>query len=565
MLSELIVKNVALIDYAQLSFSQGLNILSGETGAGKSVLLDSVNFVLGAKADKSMIRYGEDECMVKAEFLVAKDSRAARVLDEMDIESDGVILISRRFSVTGKNSIKVNGNTVTAAMLKKITSCLVDVHGQSEHFYLLSEANQLKTLDGVAGEKAKAIKERLSRAIAEKKAIDEKIAMLGGDVRSRGRRLDVLKFEIEEIETANLKDGEEEELLEKRDKINNLEKILTAVKESSESLSSDGGVSDGIRRAKRALGVVARLDKRYEEICERLENLSAEADDVAETLAEFGQELYFDDNEAEETERRLDEIRSLKRKYGATKKEIEEYLQKSREEYDLLSDCEGQYSECEKKRKKVLANIYECCTDLTLVRRNCAKAFCVQVEEELKTLNIRSARFEAAFSEYSEADAERAGENGLDDMRFMFSANVGEPLKPLNKVISGGEMSRLMLAIKARLTDAEGISTYVFDEIDSGISGKTAKVVGEKFADIAKATQIIAVSHQAQIAAMSDREFLIEKKERDGKTYSSVRILTEEEKSCEIVRLLGGEAGDEIARQHAEALIAQANEYKKSV
>ena len=565
MLSKLTIKNVALIDSAEIEFCAGLNVLSGETGAGKSGILDSVNFVLGAKADKTMIRYGETECMVKAEFSVPEDSKAVHALREMDIDTDGDIIISRKFSESGKNSIKLNGNTVTVSMLRKVTDSLVDVHGQSEHFFLLKESNQLRTLDGVAGGELIPEKEKLSGLLSELRQIDRQINLLGGDVKERGRRLDILKFQIDEIEAVDLKEGEEEELLAKRNKINNLEKIISAVREATEALSGENGALDCIRSAKRAMSGIARLDEEYSSAYERLEGIALDADDIAETLSEMGDELYFDEDEARETETRLDAITALKRKYGANKREIDAYLKKSREEYELLSDCEGQYVILTEKSERVRKQIYEVCRKITSLRKKSGEAFCRRVTEELKTLNIRNAKFEIQFDDYTPEDAASAGGNGLDRICFLFSANAGEPLKPLGKIISGGEMSRFMLAIKTQLSDVNEISTYIFDEIDAGISGKTAKVVGEKFAKIAKNMQIIAVSHLAQIAAMSDREFLIEKREEDGKTHTQVRELNEKEKTQEIVRLLGGEEGEEFAVKHAEELLKQAREYKTAI
>ena len=565
MLSRLTIKNVALIDEAEIEFGEGLNVLSGETGAGKSVILDSVNFVLGAKADRSMIRYGEAECMVKAEFSVPENGRAARALREMDIETEGDIIISRRFGENGKNSIKINGCTVTAGMLRTVTDCLVDVHGQSEHFFLLKESNQLRTLDGVAGAPLKAEKEKLGTLLKALADVKERIALIGGNEQERGRRLDILDFQIREIENVGLKEGEEEELLARRNKINHLEKIISSVREASEFLSGDGGALDGLRGAKRAMGQIAGLDAEYEEISGRLESLALDADDLAATLSDLGEGLYFDEEEAQATENRLEEIRSLKRKYGADKAEIDGYLQKCREEYELLSDSEGKYAELTAEREKLGKKIYAACRKMTDIRRQAGEGFCRRVTEELKTLNIAHARFEIRFAPYAEGDAERATGNGLDEICFLFSANAGEPPKPLSKIISGGEMSRFMLAIKTQLSDVNEISTYIFDEIDAGISGKTAKVVGEKFAQIAKHTQIIAVSHLAQIAAMSDREFLIEKREESGKTYTRVCALGEEEKKGEIVRLLGGGEGEEFALKHAEELLRQAKQYKQSI
>ncbi len=565
MLSKLTIKNVALIERADIEFGTGLNVLSGETGAGKSVILDSVNFVLGAKADRNMIRYGESECMVKAEFSLPENAKALSALREMDIDTDGEIIVSRKFSDTGKNSIKINGNAVTVSMLRQITDALVDVHGQSEHFFLLKESNQLKTLDSVIGQELQEKKQALSVLLKEKREIEERIKLLGGDEQERGRRLDILRFQIDEIESVDLKDGEEEELLAKRNKINNLEKIISALKESISALSDEGGALDALRIATRSLASIAKLDESYAELCDKIEGIAADTDDVASTLSELGEELYFDENEAVETETRLDAIRALKRKYGADKTQIDDYYQNICQEYELLSDCEGQYAILTTKKEKIEDKILDICQAMTNLRKRHGNAFCQRVINELKTLNIAHAQFDIDFTPYTKADVSGASVNGLDNICFMFSANAGEPMKTLGKIISGGEMSRFMLAIKTQLSSVNEISTYIFDEIDAGISGKTAKVVGEKLARIAKNTQIIAVSHLAQIAVMSDREFLIEKTELDGKTLTQVKSLDETAQREEIVRLLGGESGDEFAHKHAEELLKQANKYKNSI
>ena len=565
MLSRLVIKNVALIEHAEIAFGNGLNVLSGETGAGKSVILDSVNFVLGAKADRAMIRYGETECLVKAEFSLPEQSKAVQTLREMDIDTDGEIIISRKFNETGKNTVKINGNTVTATMLRTVTDSLVDVHGQSEHFFLLKESNQLKVLDEVVGEPIVKEKENLRLLLLQKKEIKEKIAMLGGDEQERGRRLDILQFQIEEIQAVDLQENEEEELLIKRNKINNLEKIISALREATQALTAETGALDGLRYASRALTGISKLDETYQTAQEKIESLAIEADDVAQTLTDIADELYFDENEAQETETRLDTIRALKRKYGADKAQIDAFLQTARAEYELLSDCEGQFAQLTAQMAKIEDKIYEVCRKMTALRKEHGTAFCTRVTDELKTLNIPHATFCIDFEAYAKSDIDKANHSGLDSVRFMFSANAGEPIKPLGKIISGGEMSRFMLAVKTQLSSVNEICTYIFDEIDAGISGKTAKVVGEKLARIARNTQIIAVSHLAQIAAMSDDEFLIEKQESDGKTVTLVHALNETQKTQELVRLIGGDNDGEYAVKHAEELLSQAREYKKSI
>lgn len=556
MLERLVIKNIALIDSADIVFGAGLNILSGETGSGKSVILDSLNFVLGSKADKNMIRYGEAEAYVRGEFTVAPQSAAVKALEELDIESDGEIIITRKYSADGKGNIKINGNTVTAGMLKTVSQHLVDVYGQSEHFALLSEANQLSVIDGLCGELAADIKNALSILISEKRECLRRLKQLGGDSAERARRLDLLSYQLKEIDAAELRDGEEEELIAKRRIIENTEKIASAVSGSLGAINGDGGVSDGISAARRLMANVSEYGDDYSSVSDRLDAVLAELQDIADMLSDMADGLEFDEADARRVEDRLDLIRNLKKKYGATVEEILAFRAKAGEEYDLLSDSEAVAEKLTKRLEELDESIFGECVKLTELRKNSAESFCRNVESELKSLNISGARFEVSFDEYEKSSANLTSVNGSDKVKFMFSANKGEPLKPLNKVISGGELSRFMLAMKACLKDLNGISTYIFDEIDAGISGITARSVAEKFTDIAKNTQIIAVSHLPQICAAGDKNFLISKAEQNGGTVTSVREIVGDAKIAEIIRLTGG-GETEAARQHAAELIAQ--------
>lgn len=556
MLERLVIKNIALIDSADIAFGAGLNILSGETGSGKSVILDSLNFVLGSKADKNMIRYGETEAYVRGEFTVAPQSAAVKALEELDIESDGEIIVTRKYSADGKGNIKINGNTVTAGMLKTVSQHLVDVYGQSEHFALLSEANQLSVIDGLCGERAADIKNALSIFISEKRECLRRLKQLGGDSAERARRLDLLSYQIKEIDAAELKDGEEEELIAKRRIIDNTEKIASAVSGSLGAINGDGGGSDGISAARRLMANVSEYGDDYSSVSNRLDAVLAELQDIADTLSDMADGLEFDEADARRVEDRLDLIRNLKKKYGATVDEILAFRAKAGEEFDLLSDSEAVAEKLTKRLEELDESIFGECVKLTELRKNNAENFCRDVESELKSLNISGARFEVRFDEYDKSSANLTSVNGSDKVKFMFSANKGEPLKPLNKVISGGELSRFMLAIKTCLKDLNGISTYIFDEIDAGISGITARSVAEKFTDIAKNTQIIAVSHLPQICAAGDKNFLISKAEQNGGTVTSVREIIGDAKIAEIIRLTGG-GETEAARQHAAELIAQ--------
>lgn len=554
MLHRLYIKNIALISEAELEFDKNFNVLSGETGSGKSVILDSINFVLGSKADKTMIRYGEQDAIVRAEFFVDENSSAVKKLNELDIESDGVISITRRLSLDGRGGIKINGNSVTGSMLKSVSQHLVDVHGQSEHFFLLDEGNQLRVIDEISGTESDDIKATLLKNLSVKRELKSKIAELGGDEADRERKLDVLKYQINEIESANLYEGELEELKAKQNIIVNTEKILSAVEGVRAVLSDDGGCLDCVSTAKHYLNGISSYSDDYSELALRLEGLYAETADIAETISDIAETLSFDEHEAERIDARIALIKGLQKKYGAGETEVLNYLKSAQNKFEVLSDGAEAVEKLNKELEKTDKEIYIACCKLTEIRKKVSAGFCKAVTEELKTLNISDAKFEVIFSEYNESSANLNSADGSDKVCFMFSANKGEPLKPLSKVISGGEMSRFMLAVKTQLKDVNGISTYIFDEIDAGISGYTARAVAEKFIKISKNTQILAVSHLPQVCAASSAQFLIYKEEANGKTFTKIKRLDEESKIDEIIRLTGS-VNSEAARKHAIELI----------
>ena len=563
MLRRLTIQNVALIEKAELEFDGGLNVLSGETGAGKSVILDSIDFVLGAKADKSMIRDGKTECIVRAEFEdIGKEAEEA--LDSLDIATDDVLIISRKLTADGKSALKVNGCSVTATMLRSVSSRLVDVHGQSEHFYLLKESNQLKLLDSIAGDPVSKCKSELSALLEERKKTAAEISLIGGDESERNRRADILQFQIQEIDRANLKEGEEEELTAFRTRCQNAERIADGISSARGNLLSDGGGIDAINTARRALNAISRYDEKYGVLAERLESVTADLSDVAAMVEEYGEELEFNAPELERAENRLDEIKSLKKKYGSTPEEIQTFLQKAQDEYAFLTEGEERLRRLTEQNRILSEKIYSVCTKLSDERKKAAREFTKRVTDELKTLNISSARFEMQFDGFTQESTAAVGTNGADKIRFLFSANAGEPVKELSKIISGGEMSRFMLAIKAQLSSLGDIGTYLFDEIDAGIGGKTARVMAEKFAKISKTIQIIAVTHSAQIAAFADSQFLIEKTEANESTKTEIKKIENEELTREISRLSGGEES-EYSLKHAEEMLQNARIYKKSL
>ncbi len=557
MISRISIKNFALIDSTEIELSEGLNVLSGETGSGKSIILDALNFALGAKADKSVIRHGATECVVSAEFIKI-NSKVQQVLNELDIEYDDSVLIKRKFTLEGKSSIKINGETATVGMLRKVTSKLVDIHGQSEHYYLLNDSNQLEVLDKYCGEPLIDLKEKLAEPISAVKELNLKIKKISDSTVDGARRTDILKFQIDEIEQADLKENEEEDLLDTRKKIINAEKIISSLSEAKGFLSEENCSIDLLAQAVKRLSQISDYSEDFSHIYDLGESILSQISELEGEISDNLEQIDFSPEQADELEKRLDLVRDIKKKYGKTLKEINNFKENAIIEYEniinggkILENLQAQLSTEQEKLNKIYAKI-------TSLRKEKASAFTHSVTNELKSLSMKSAVFDIELTQSEES----LSLNGTDRVEFMFSANLGEPLKPMSKVISGGEMSRLMLALKCETSAFQEIPTYIFDEIDAGISGVVAQVVAEKLADISKNKQIIAISHLPQIAAMADASYLIYKFEDQTKTYSSIVPLDEQGKLGEIVRLIGGDINSESAKEHAKELITKANQYK---
>lgn len=566
MLKTLELKNVALIDRATIEFGEGLNVLSGETGSGKSVILDALNFVLGAKADKSIIRHGEDSCFVTATFDVTDNPTVKGILEDYSDETpDDELIISRKLTSDGKSQIRVNGEAYSASMLKGITGYLIDVHGQSDHYSLLKSSEQLKVLDKFCKKELESEFVVLKEIISALKTVDEELKRFGGSESERAIRADILKFQIDEIENADIRDGEEEELLEKRKKIQNAEKISEAFSQAKSALTEENCALDCLSGAVRAISGISSFDKRYAEFEERLKAAYSEIEDVSESIADVSDDFDFDEAEADKVESRLDLIKNLKKKYGASASQIEEFLTEAKREYEKLVNFDVEYAKFSAQKAKLIISLNSSYKKITDIRRKFSLDFCKRVTEQLKALGMKHANFEITFSEKSEVENAPYPENGNDEVEFNFSANLGEPVKPLSKIISGGEMSRFMLALKVITSGYHDISTYVFDEIDVGISGATAEVVAKKFADISRKTQVLAISHLPVVCAMSDVPIKISKIEENGKTVTVVKNLSKSEKIYEIMRIMSGENASDIAYKHAEETVNSCDAYKSRI
>jgi len=557
MISRISIKNFALIEHTEIDFNNGLSVLSGETGSGKSIILDALNFALGAKADKSIIRYGSQECSVLAEFSSISKS-VKEVLAELDIEAEDEIVVKRKFTLEGKSSIKINGETATVGMLKKITSKLVDVHGQSEHYSLLSETNQLEILDKYCGEKLIVLKEKLVSPIKEIKSITEEIQKLSNLTINGQSRTDLLKYQIQEIENADLKQGEEESLLELKKQINNSEKILSALAEAKAYLSEDSASCDLLSYALKKLSSIAEYSQNYSCLLDEGEEILSSLSDFSCRISDLLEEIDFSQDQANEIEERLDLIKQIHNKYGLTVEDVNDFKERAIIELDSIINGEKIVAQLSNKLsviEKELENLYK---EISAIRQEKAKEFSEKITRELKNLSMQSAEFSIGFS----LEDKKLDYNGLDKIEFLFSANKGEPLKSMSKVISGGEMSRLMLALKTEISSLQDIPTYIFDEIDVGISGNVAQTVAERLYNISKNTQIIAISHLPHITAMSDTSYLIYKYEDESKTYSNIKQLDEKGKIEEIVRLIGGSVNSESAVAHATDLLNNAKKIK---
>ncbi len=528
MLLELHVKNLALIERADLEFYDGLNVLSGETGAGKSILIDSINLVLGAKASRDIIRTGAEYAYIEAVFSIRDDMRD--MLESLEIYPDdnNLIIISRKL-MAGRSISKINDETVTSQRLRAVSAMLIDIHGQNEHQSLLSQAKQLEFLDLYLPDNAKDIKDSIGKLYNEYNDIEDKLSSTG-DEAMRAREKDILSFEIEEIDAARLKAGEEEELNSRYKKYKNSSKITEALSGAAALLDNDN-----ISKAIRLLSDISGLDDGLKSLYEQLIELDNLYSDIIRDIGEYNTRLDFDDEAFAALEERLDTIHKLQDKYTDNIDEILTLCEKKKERLEILENFDEYYDRLQKRKKEIVKELELKCSDLTKLREKAAKKLEQRIEEELKELNFMQHSFKIDIKKKA-----AYSHTGLDDICFMISTNAGEPLKPLAMVASGGELSRIMLALKSVLADHDKIETLIFDEIDTGISGITAQKVSEKLSYIGEKHQVLCITHLAQIAAMAEHNYLISKSAEDGRTYTKVTKLSEEETISELARMIGG-------------------------
>lgn len=560
MLSLLHIENIAVIEQAEIQFDDGFNVLTGETGAGKSIVIDAIGAVLGERTSRDLIRTGARSARVEAVF-----ARLPMLpwFEENGVAPDenGELLLQREIHPDGKNVCRVGGRLLTVSQLKALGQQLLNIHGQHEGQLLLDEERHLGYLDRFGALEELWTDFRLSYDTVA--VLRREISALQMDETERERRIDSLHYQIAELERANLKAGEEDALLARRDLLRNAEKLIDAVQSAHYALSGDEdsqGAVALIGDAEYALGGVRRVSDELDALTGKLTELRFAADDLAEQIRDLRDSFDFSPGELDEVESRLDVIFRLRKKYGNTVEEMLEYLEHCRSELEQIQDSGDTLLQLEQKLDQARKVALEKGRILSERRRQAAATLQERIQTELAQLDMPKVRFSVEFSVKECPDGMDA--TGLDQVRFLMSANVGEDLKPIARVASGGELARVMLALKSVLAENDDVSTLIFDEVDTGVSGRAARKVAEKMADIAAAKQVLCVTHLPQIAAMADTHFSVEKGEWDGRTFTRVERLTPERRREELARLTGGAAVTPIQLESAGQLLEEARNYR---
>ena len=563
MLQSLYLENIALIEKLGIELFPGFNVLTGETGAGKSIIIDAVNFVLGERTSRDIIRNGAARAKVEAVFSLNEGDAAFAALDALGIEYDGnELILSRELSAAGRNACRVNGTLVPVASLKSVSDTLVDIHGQHEHQALLDAENHISYLDAYCHAESLPIIEKIDTIVSRRNELMLKRNSGFSSEREREREMDMLRYQIEEIASANLEAGEEERLNAEKTVLLNAERIRTALETAHMALSGaeEGSALSAIDTARRRMRDIAALNKDYEALGDKIEELYYAAEDISFVLRDTSENVESDMQRLEEIEQRLKLISDLKRKYGRTVEDVIDFGKDAGTKLNELENAEAHAAELDAKLDKLKAEYNVAADELSKVRRAAGDRLKRDVLNELKDLGMAKAMFDVALSDASGGEPRKGGRETAE---FMLSANPGEPLKPLEKVASGGELSRIMLCFKSIFADNDRVLTLIFDEIDTGISGRTAAVVGEKMLGIAKKHQVICVTHLAQIAALAEAHLMVRKYDDGKNTFVETRQLNEEEKVQRIAQMMDGESDSPSALTHARELIARADKIKE--
>ena len=561
MLKELHIKNVAVIDEVHIEFAEGFNALTGETGAGKSILIDSINMALGNRTSRDIIRHGCDFASVDICFEI-ENSAVFTDLSGLGIDAeDGIITVSRKLNADGKSTYRINGMLSPANMVREAASLLIDIHGQSDNQSLLNPKNHLTLLDeyGNLGFDL----EEYYKVYSEYRSIEKEIEALSADEDEKARRLELLRFQADEITAASLKNGEDEELEQNRDRLYNMESIISGAGAAYGALygGDEGTACDLLRQAVRAISAVAQFDLTLSESLDRLSGVVAETEDIASDIGDLLSKSDFSMAELDRIEERLDLISSLKRKYGNTIEEINDFAASAAEQADKIEKSDERLKELESTRNTILSKLKDLAAKLTEKRKTAANELEAKITEELSALDMPKVKFSINLTKPAD---EHFTKTGTDNAEFLISTNPGEDLKPMIKIASGGELSRIMLAIKSVFSVSDSVDSMIFDEIDTGVSGRAAQKIAEKICNLSRSKQVFAITHLAQIASMADHHFLIEKDQSSTSASTSVRLLDEDARTHELARIIGGVTVTELTLENAREMLKMADEKKRS-
>lgn len=550
MLSELYIENIAVIEKSNINFSEGLNALTGETGAGKSIVIDSIGAVLGFRTSRELIRTGAEKAVVTALFTDVSE-RTKQFLADIGIDCEGEVLVSRELTLSGKNNCRINGKVCTVAMLKDLGKLLINIHGQHESYELMSPDLHIRYIDALGGNDA--LLEEYKESFENYKDLLSQLKKRRSDEQERSRRIDILRFQIEELQSADIAIGERDELMVKRTALSNVERIKEGLYAATYKLGGD--MTEGspalslLDDASSDLSSVSRYHQDIESIFERLSNLTYELKDIYAECDDILNDMDSDPELLDTVETRLELLNNLSKKYGSTEEEMLAFLSDAEEELNTLLNFEEHFEMLQVNCDKAFDKATKIAEKLSEKRRKTSELFCKSVSNEMHFLDMPNAVLAV------EQNKTELYELGADTIEFLISANVGEPPKPVAKIASGGELSRMMLAIKTVLSEADPTDTLIFDEVDSGVSGSAAERIGMKLKEVSKSTQVLCVTHLPQIAAQAENHYKITKKIQDGRTFTSVDTLSSDGRVEELARIMGGVTVTDSARDYARELI----------
>ncbi len=560
MLQTLVIKNFALIESQTIEFKKGFNVLVGETGAGKSLILDALGFVLGDKTNKLNLRHGQNKMFVQAIFdFIPNDAK--NILNDNGIDFDDSLILTRSYTLDGKNECRINGVVVPTFALKQLSTLLVDTYAQNENIELLKVKNHIGILDGYAESELADLKATLINELNNYKTIQQQISEIGGSKENRERELELLEYQIKDIENANLQLGEDDEIKNQLTILTNYEKIFDNLQSAKQNADY---ICENLSTLNESIDNASRYDDSLNDIKERVNSSKLELEDIRETINDKISLMEYNPNEIEKLDTRLEAIKLLKRKYGATIQDIFNYLEKIKVDYDNLLFGEEKLEKLSIQLSETRNRLYKISIDLSNARKKIAQSIEKEVMEELKSLGFKNAIFKVDFASMPDIDSAEFTKNGLDNIEFLLSANAGQELKSLAKTISGGEMSRFMLALKNVFAKSFNTSTLVFDEVDTGISGEIGQKVAEQLAVLSKNFQLICITHLCQVTAMADNYVFVKKEVANNETFTKVSYL-EGEELIKYIAIVSGAQPTEVALKFARELKSNANQFKQNI